>query len=393
VEASELMRNQLTTNKSGRVNLRYSVKRLTPSDLTFFDVQFRRVNSGNQKAINLNRNVFVDVLYPTAAVLAGGQPLHFPCELRIFGPDAQQKPNVVMRKIIAAGGSQKNWRLNGETVHSPSDEAADRYANLQRDDLAVFGFNEGGVPSEAVIVLLSQGSVQDATIFRLLNGLVGPGNMAALSDRQLLAAVEASDAGHPIRELLDPELDEALTDAALGSSTAVETLRSRGIRRTSHKALADARATAERVGRDGEALVNAYLKGLLARGDLAAFTWEAEINATHPFDFTVDRNSGIPCSVEVKSTEGEHERNLIFSHAEIEHAATAANLEIWRISKMEGGKANVRISNSLSGVSKRLLGARSLIAGVVPTGWTIPTDTLAPWGDPFVIASEDDPDE
>lgn len=372
----------------------YSVKRLRPSDLTFFEAKFRQSNVGNQKAINLNRRVFVDLLYPAAPSLAGGQALQFPCELKIFGPNAIPFPNTVMRKIIAAGGTQKNWRLNGETVHAPSDQPhSDRYNDLESGDLAVFGFAGDGVPSEALLVLVSATAPLDSQVFGELSRILGDARMAAISERDLMAVVDASDAAHPIRELLDRELDEALVDASMGSTGAVEKLRSRGIRRTTHKALAEARAKAERVGRDGEALVNAYLKGLVARSEIAAFTWEAEVNATHPFDFTIEGRTGIVSSIEVKSTEGEHERNLIFSHAEIEYAATGAVLEIWRISKMADGKANARISGNLPLVAKRLLDARSLVAGVVPTGWTIPIDTLAPWDDPFVITSEDDPDE
>jgi hypothetical protein len=372
----------------------YSVKRLTPSDLTFFEDKFRQSNVGNQKAINLNRKVFIDLLYPNASALAAGLALQFPCELKIFGPNAINTPNSVMRKIIAAGGTQKNWRLNGETVHAPSDQPfPDRYQSLESGDLVVFGFTGSEVPKEAVMVLVSGTASLDRNVYSTLNTLLGASSMMALSETELMTVVDMSQADHPIRELLDPELDEALIDASLGTSSAAEKLRSRGIRRTTHKALAEARAKAERVGRDGEALVNGRLKGLLNSGEIAGFVWEAETNATHPFDFTIEWSAGNLSSVEVKSTEGNHERNLIFSQAEIEYAASTPTLEIWRLSNMRDGRAEARISTNLQQIAQRLTEAKNLIAGVVPTGWTLPVASLAPWGDPFIISSEDDPDE
>lgn len=44
--------------------MRFAIKRLSRSDLTFFEYQFRRQQAGNQKSINLNRNVFVEYHLP-----------------------------------------------------------------------------------------------------------------------------------------------------------------------------------------------------------------------------------------------------------------------------------------------------------------------------------------
>ncbi|MGZ2424038.1 protein NO VEIN domain-containing protein [Rhizobium laguerreae] len=372
----------------------YSLKRLTASDLTFFEDKFRESNVGNQKAINLNRKVFIDLLYPSARAIAAGRALQFPCELRIFGPNAIDTANVVMRKIIAAGGSQKNWRLNGETVHAPSDlPDRDRYRALQVGDLVALGFGGGEVPTEAVLVLVSKTAPMDSTVFAALDRLIGSSRMIALEESELSTIVSSSAATHPIRELLDPEMDEALAEAALGSAIAVEKLRARGLRRTTHKALAEAKANAERIGRDGEALVNGHFKGLLQSGVLREFRWEAESNATHPFDFTIDRASSGLTAVEVKSTEGPHERTMMFSHAEIHFAANAPNLEVWRVSRMAEGQAEVRVSTNMRGLATKLLEASNLMPGATPTGWTITIDALAPWSEVFAINFEDDPDE
>jgi hypothetical protein len=60
--------------------MRFAVKKLTRSDLTFSEYQFRRQNAGNQKSINLNRNVFVDLIFPTAGPVAGVVARQFPGE-------------------------------------------------------------------------------------------------------------------------------------------------------------------------------------------------------------------------------------------------------------------------------------------------------------------------
>ena len=46
---------------------RIAIKILTVSDLTFFDALYQRSNVGNQKAKNLNADVFAKQLYPDYA--------------------------------------------------------------------------------------------------------------------------------------------------------------------------------------------------------------------------------------------------------------------------------------------------------------------------------------
>ena len=52
--------------------MQFAVKKLTRSDLTFFEHQFRRQNAGNQESMNLNANVFVDLIFPYARTIAAG---------------------------------------------------------------------------------------------------------------------------------------------------------------------------------------------------------------------------------------------------------------------------------------------------------------------------------
>ena len=51
-----------------------ALKRLTASDLTFFEWQFKNRNAGNQKAINLNADVFSNQLYPALESHCQGSP-------------------------------------------------------------------------------------------------------------------------------------------------------------------------------------------------------------------------------------------------------------------------------------------------------------------------------
>src|SRR5438874_2342968 len=93
-----------------------ALKRLTASDLTFFEWQFRHLGVGGQKSINLNADVFVDRLFP--AVSEATRPTgRIPIDLWIFGPGARSSINL-QRKIIK-GGTYKNWRLDGEFVVNP----------------------------------------------------------------------------------------------------------------------------------------------------------------------------------------------------------------------------------------------------------------------------------
>jgi hypothetical protein len=300
-----------------------------------------------------------------------------------------------MRKVIAAGGSQKNWRLNGETVHALQDgPAPDRYDNLQSGDIAVFGFDGVGVPDGITLVLLSGIDPVDAAPHAALSKLIDDQRMIPLSDSQLRDVVAACSPAHPLRELLDPELDVALEEAALGSATALAKLRTRSIHRTTHKALANARLNAERIGRDGEALVNGYLRGELSAGRIAGYVWEAESNATHPHDFSVETIGGVNSPIEVKSTNGIHTRALMFSHAEIEFAAKSEMIEVWRLSELRDGRAILRKSKGLHKLASRLVSAAAGIEpGVMPNGWTISTAALEPWAEPFEISVDDDPEE
>lgn len=133
--------------------MRFAVKKLSRSDLTFFEPQFRIQNAGNQKSINLNRDVFVDQLFPAfpeVLTQAGGQ---LPVRLLIDGPGLGHD-RIDVRRKLAKGTSYKNYRLNGEFVRNPEEEGS-RFNALAEGDLAVLAFDGAGAPDLIRLFVLS----------------------------------------------------------------------------------------------------------------------------------------------------------------------------------------------------------------------------------------------
>lgn len=93
--------------------------------------------------------------------------------LYILGPGLRTDPHILARKVIAAGGTQKNWRLNGEFVPDPPDDP-ERYWELTAGDFAIFGFEEqNALPSGIVMVLVSQNELSDASVFARVTEWIG----------------------------------------------------------------------------------------------------------------------------------------------------------------------------------------------------------------------------
>lgn len=376
--------------------MRFAIKKLTRSDLTFFEHQFRRQNAGNQKSINLNRNVFVDLIFPLAGEVTGGVARQFPVPVNIYGPGMRAEPHVITRKVISAGGSQKNWRLNGEFVPDPEFDPT-RYHTLVADDCVVFGFEgENGLPTGFYMVLLAQAEAVDTPIRNNVLGVLGTRSMAEISAEQLTDIVNRSPPDHPVRELLEAERDQAMQEAALGSAEGTEKLlRQPSRRRMSADALAKARQAAEAAGRNGEVLVDELLKRQVREGKLREAVWISETNAVNPWDFEVTELSGERVRVEVKSTTGPFERPLHISQAEI-LAAGATNsqrTDLYRIYALSDEAAWVQISRNIrtfaSGIAQAAAG---LPAGVVPDSYSIAPASFGAWSDAEHVTFEDEGD-
>ena len=374
----------------------FAAKRLTRSDLTLFEAQYRTINAGAQKSINLNRRVFVDLIFPGAAARAAGKAAKFPVVLRIFGPNGIVTPHQVTRKVIAAGGSQKNWRLNGEFIRDPDDGShPGRYNDLRESDLAVMGFDGEEVPTSIDMVVISQAAPADASIASELARILGTKAMAMLSSRNLEALVAVAPTGHPLAELVDPEGDEVLEEAALGSVVAIRTLRRRSVRRQSAEDLIAARLRASAIGRNGEVLVAGHLRRLVSENKIEDFVWESEINAVNPWDITIRLNGGELRRLEVKSTSGPHGRGFHISQAELEVAVEtgAPRTEIWRVCDLDDEGGNLRRSTNFRALARSICDQLAIFgAGIVPDGWTI-DPALLEWSESKALTFDEDPEE
>jgi len=388
--------------ESTGATLLFAIKKLRRSDLTFFEYQFQRQNVGNQKALNLNRNVFVDVLFPAAPAVAarisaGGTPAQFHLPVTIYGPGERSVPHVVSRKVLPKTAKQKNWRLNGETVDDPDDDPT-RYHDLQAEDVAVLAFEGDAVPTAVWIVLLSQSEPADQALRTEVLAAINNKSMRPISREALTDIVNrTASPNHPIRELLDSDLDEALEEASVGSAAAVRRLRAASSpRRMTAEALQDARRKVEALGLAGEELVNEWLEREVAAGRLRSAVWVSEKNAISPWDFEIEEIDGTHVRVEVKSTGTLFERPLHISHPQIEAAAasTAPRTDLYRLFDLRDSSARLRISKDIRPFAQTVIDAvQTLGDGITPESYTISPERFGTWSEPEVINIPDDEDE
>src|SRR5690606_19082441 len=109
-----------------------------------------------------------------------------------------------------------------------------------------------------------------------------------------------------------------VADASAGSLAAFRRLRRAGIvRQITPEELERARERAAQIGRDGEALVNAWLERQREKGTIYDFHWASDENAIQPFDFCVELFRGSSECWEVKTTNGGFSREFHLSLAEI----------------------------------------------------------------------------
>lgn len=353
---------------------RIALKRLTASDLTLFEWQFRNRNAGNQKSINLNADVFIDQLFPSlpeAAVETAGR---IPLDLSIYGPSYAGLHNL-QRKILK-GGAYKNWRLDGEFISNPPDEPQ-RYNVLQPGDFALFEFRGRIIPSAAKLILVARDMPTDRPLYDLLNTYLGGRRMIAVTANDLgTIGNQFNDEAHPFKELT---IDAALEDAALGGVKGIRTLRRRpATRALSREELQRARRIAEEVGRSGEELVCQYLIGLKANGTIRDFVWTADQNAVAPYDFLIARLDGTEVAVDVKSTSGEFERSIHISTAELTEMTGARQYDIYRVFGVSENIGIMRITENIGAF------AAEILQGIhVPQGVSVDSVSVDIAGLPF----------
>ena len=328
---------------------RLAIKRLTQTDLRFFDWHHRDRPQGKQKAIGLNKRPFIKVFYPHLS--SHGD--RFILDLNMYGPGLAAEHTEVRNVIL----QDKNWRLNGKTIENPAD-APTRYNVLRADDFAIMDFYGDPVPEGVRVVFVAANEPEDGALHAVIDPLVGRrrSNSMVTFDRERLAAL-VREAGvvpaHPVNELL---FQEELEEAAAGNDAAVERiLRRRSGRRVSRKQLQRAKESADRNGRDGEKLVNSYLDGLKQAGTIKDFVWASDENALSPYDFKLTQSDDVVCNIDVKSTSGDFESPIFVSLSELRVMADHARpYRIYRVSNLVDDVGILRVSEPLSDLASRV---------------------------------------
>jgi hypothetical protein len=345
-----------------------AVKRLTRSDLTFFEWHFKRVQAGNQKAINLNADVFEARFYPAISSLAVGDAVSQKVGLHLLGPGHAGDLSLT-RKIIK-GSEYKNWRLNGEFIHDPED-VPERFHALKADDFVVLGFNGSGVAPDTVRAdFVAVDVPEDKTLHDTIDAFMQGSSMRQLTGAELDEIVRASGIRleHPIR---------SVSLAMVAEEGAMAPLPWRHRRRVpivSREQIERAKQLHAEIGYHGESLVNRHLGRAKKAGRIVDFKWFSDVSAAGPYDFEVTMTKGTRL-LDVKSTSLGFDRALHISGAELETMASGeAPYDIYRVYGLAGSKAEMRIAEDVGTLGATVLKA----AGTFPKGVTLDSISLSP---------------
>lgn len=371
---------------------RIALKRLTASDLTFFESLFRSLNSGNQKSINLNADVFVDEFYASLPGLIGsGAPDRILVSLTVIGPAAA--PPYTLSRAITKRVAYKNWRLNGEFIWDPEGEPG-RFNILSANDLALMEFSGEPVPQKVSLVLLAQKSGTDAPFHGALSPVIPGGRktMIQISRQELATAIAGILPSHPIWAFAeDPAFEADLEDAAFGGIEGTEKLTKKTAKSVSATALAAAKASAEKNGREGEALAWSYIQKQVGAGLYTDAVWASKENAVSSYDFSLKPPAGAEILIDAKSTSGEFSNKIHMSIAEIKAAAVAKHYELWRVYDLDEDGACLRISKPISSFAKSILAGLNPPSSVTVDSVSIDPNVLT-WNEEIQIEQEDEAD-
>lgn len=365
---------------------RIALKRLSASDLTLFEHHFRNTAGTKQKAFNLDRAVFIDLLYPGLPDSLDVSRDRIPLDLSIYGPGLAGLHNL-QRKILK---QQKNWRLNGELIYNPPDEVK-RYEPLQKGDFAIISFAGETAPQSARIFLVAQSVPEDEKLHAELEGrytrdmsarksmeIIGPDELVAL-----IGSLDLPDS-HPVLDLADAGL---LEDAVQGGSDGLRRLRRRRSKRgVGRDEFERARKSAEAVGRLGEEILNAALEQDFAEGRIPGFIWEADINAVAPYDFLILDGDTVIRSIDAKSTSGEFTNHIHVSVAELDEMVNGGRpYDLYRLYSVRDNSALCRIAKNVGVFAESVLKSLEML----PVGVTVDSVSINPrnlqFGEEFVI--------
>lgn len=359
---------------------RIVIKRLSASDLTLFECHFRNTAGTKQKAFNLDRDVFIDLLYPGLPGKMDVTKDRIPLDLSIFGPGMASLHNL-QRKILK---QQKNWRLDGELIYNPT-ENENRYTPLRKGDFAILDFAGDSEPHAARLFLISRAVAEDTKLYASLDGKYSPGfslhkSMAVIEQDELADLISRASLtdGHPVLDLVDEDaLEDAVENGIVGIQRLKKRRKARGVRRDEFER---AKRSAELVGRQGEELLNLWLAKQLRQKAIPGFRWESEINVVAPYDFLILEGDKPIRSIDAKSTSGQFGSPLHISLSElIEMAEGGRPYDIYRLYGVTENSASLRILKDAGKVARQILDA----LGSVPKGVTVDSISLDPRVYPF----------
>lgn len=364
-----------------------ALKRLTKSDLTIFECHFRNPNNkSKQKSLNLNSDVFVDQLYPRAAGRVPQKGAPMPSTL--YGPGVNKgykvKSTITPRNEVDLK-KQKNWRFGGPLIRDPED-TPNRFHVLEPGDLVIMGFDGDLAPEKANLLFVAHGHPDDGYLHAALDELIpgGKKTMVQLTsgDLEAVAASISLRKGHPFPDVILEGSEEDLQDALFGSVSAVQRATRGGRRSVSATELEQAHTNAQRIGQDGELLVNAHLIALVAEGILIEAVWIADANAAAPLDFRVTMPGGYKTFIDAKSTTGPFNRDFHISAAEVAYAAASdVPYIIYRVFELSDEGAHLRVSDDIRRSAQNLMKALDrLPAGYKPDSFSVDPNTLT-WSD------------
>jgi signal transduction histidine kinase len=184
-----------------------ALKRLTGSDLTAFEWQYKNQpgKQSRQKAINLNSSVFIDRLYPGLPVLLGKKGGHIDIATEVHGPGEDKRVHTPSNRTITSKTStQKNWRLAGNLIPNPLEEPH-RYSSLSPGDLVLFDFIGEDVPEKVRMLLISH---TNELAFHGLNDMIPSERvtMVSLKEEDVIKVAPTNE----ITEFLNQGMDQTI---------------------------------------------------------------------------------------------------------------------------------------------------------------------------------------
>ncbi|MET0084740.1 MAG: hypothetical protein ABW079_17195 [Sedimenticola sp.] len=330
---------------------RFAVKLLGHSDLTSFKDYNDNSTGTNQKAINLNTDVFTGQFFPDLP-----KDREIPVAVNAYGPGGRDC-HVYAEQIYHP---QKNWRLGDKLIPGPGGDER-RYADMAEGDFAVISFEGDDEPNGVSILFIGEGYPEDGSLHSVFVDKFGMkprvDSMRAVDVDTLIDLASEADIAedHSFYTFID---ESDLEDAVLGGGDGLINLRKRrkgkGITREEFE---KARKRAERNGQLGEELLDQHFGLLVQSGEIPGYKWVARTDPYGPFDFTINDGDEELRKLDAKSTDGPFENRIHLSLGElVEMANSKVPYDIYRLYSMTEETAKLRISKDSGSFARSILG-------------------------------------